>query len=103
MRIGKVIGQLTLSRGHDSLTGAQWKIVVPASEADLLEGAEPTSEDLVVYDEISAGEGQLVAFSEGAEASMPFYPNNKPIDAYAAAILDRVEIKNDRPTTKEGA
>jgi len=29
--------------------------------------------------------------SEGTEAAQPFYPNLKPIDAYAAAILDTVE------------
>ena len=92
MRIGKVIGQLTLSRCHDSVVGAQWKIVVPMSESDLHGGTEPAAEELVVYDERSAGEGQLVAFSEGAEASAPFYPNNKPLDAYAAAILDRINL-----------
>lgn len=97
MRIGKVIGQLTLSRAHGSVTGAQWKIVVPMNENDILNKDESKietvlAEELIVYDELSAGEGQVVAFSEGAEASMPFFPNNKPLDAYCAAILDHIEI-----------
>ena len=97
MRIGKVIGQLTLSRFHGSVAGAQWKIVVPMNEDDLTNENEPKAEavlaeELVVYDELSAGEGQRIAFSEGAEASMPFFPNNKPLDAYCAAILDTIEI-----------
>ena len=29
-----------------------------------------------------------IAISEGAEASAPFHPDQKPIDAYNAAILD---------------
>ncbi len=92
MRIGKIIGQLTLSRCHATVVGAQWKIVVPMSENDLLNDNEPVGEELVVYDELSAGTGQRIAFSEGAEASMPFYPHNKPLDAYCAAILDKIEV-----------
>ncbi len=92
MRIGKVIGKLTLSRCHASVAGGQWKIVAPMNENDLRNATESTAEELVVYDELSAGSGQLIAVSEGAEASMPFFPNNKPLDAYNAAILDRVDL-----------
>ena len=92
MRNGKVIGNVTLSRFHASLTGTQWKIVVPMSEDDLRNDREPLGEELVVYDELSVGEGQQIAFSEGVEAAMPFYPDLKPIDAYNAAILDQIEI-----------
>jgi ethanolamine utilization protein EutN len=92
MRIGKVIGQLTLSRCHSALIGAQWKVVVPVTEDDLRTEREPKTEELVVYDNLSAGEGQQIAFSEGAEASMPFFPNPKPVDAYNAAILDVIEL-----------
>jgi len=92
MRIGKVIGQLTLSRCHSALIGAQWKVVVPVTEDDLRTEREPKTEELVVYDDWSVGEGQQIAFSEGAEASMPFFPNPKPVDAYNAAILDVIEL-----------
>jgi ethanolamine utilization protein EutN len=91
MRIGKVIGSLTLSRFHPSLAGGRWKITVPMSLADLTNHREPQAEPLVVYDELGAGEGSLIAFSEGAEAAQPFRPNIKPIDAYNAALLDSVE------------
>jgi len=46
----------------------------------------------VTYDELGAGLGELVAISEGAEASAPFHPDQKPIDAYNAAILDVVDV-----------
>jgi ethanolamine utilization protein EutN len=92
MRIGKVIGQLTLSRCHESVQRFRWKIVVPMTENDLRTENESNAEELVVYDDLSVGEGQLIALSEGAEASMPFFPNPKPIDAYNAAILDQIEL-----------
>ena len=97
MRIGKVIGNVTLSRVHDSVTGTQWKLVVPMNYDDLAgtpaHDVEPTSEELVVYDPLSAGVGEWIAFSEGAEAAMPFYPELKPVDAYNAAIIDELTIE----------
>ncbi len=95
MRIGSVIGSVTLSRFHPAVTGAQWKIVVPMSVADLdRKEPNPQTEELVAYDQLGAGLGEWIAFSEGAEAAMPFYPNPIPIDAYVAAILDSVVLEN---------
>jgi len=92
MRIGEVIGTVTLSRSCPEVKGAQWKIVMPLALDDLLQERRGKAEELVLYDELSAGLGEWVSFSEGVEAAMPFYPNMKPIDAYCAAILDAVEI-----------
>ena len=93
MRIAKVIGSVTLSRTHPSLIGARWMIAVPQMLEDLQgQGGEP-NEELVVYDELGAGQGTQIAISEGMEAAMPFYPDMKPIDAYNGAILDQVNIK----------
>ncbi|MFN9035514.1 MAG: EutN/CcmL family microcompartment protein [Planctomyces sp.] len=47
---------------------------------------------MVVYDDMGAGPGCLMAVTESAEASTPFHPNSKPIDAYNAAILDQVSV-----------
>ncbi|MFH1266152.1 MAG: EutN/CcmL family microcompartment protein [Planctomycetota bacterium] len=96
MRIGEVIGTVTLNRSHPSLTGARLKLVVPLGLADLLSpGGEP-AEDLVVYDDLGAGLGSRIAFSEGAEAAQPFYPEMKPVDAYDAAILDTLSVEAPR-------
>ena len=53
-------------------------------------------EEIAVFDELGAGLGSRIAISEGREAAMPFHPEVKPIDAYNAAILDRLEY--DRQT-----
>ncbi|MHB8901678.1 MAG: EutN/CcmL family microcompartment protein [Thermoguttaceae bacterium] len=92
MRIAEVIGTVTLSRVHPSLTGARLKLVVPLSLADLAAGGDRSAEQFAVFDDLGAGIGSLVAVSEGREAAMPFHPDVKPIDAYNAAILDRVDI-----------
>lgn len=92
MRIAEVIGKVTLSSPHPTLTGATWLLAVPLScrkdTGELTERGEP----FVVFDELGANEGSLIAVSDGAEAAAPFYPDTKPIDAYNAAILDHVGI-----------
>jgi ethanolamine utilization protein EutN len=91
MRIAEVIGTVTLSRVHPSLTSARWLIGVPFSLKALQAGA-PDGEDLVIYDILGAGNGSRIAFSEGGEAAAPFHPEKKPVDAYCACILDRLVI-----------
>ena len=91
MRIADVIGTVTLSRVHPTLVGARWLVAVPFSLRGL-KADTPDGEDLVVYDELGAGQGQRIALGEGGEAAAPFLPNKKPVDAYCAALLDRVVI-----------
>jgi ethanolamine utilization protein EutN len=92
MRICDVIGNLTLNRSHPSLRGAVWRIAVPLSVDAASRKLDKRGEPFVVYDELGAGIGSLIGVSEGAEASAPFYPDQKPIDAYNAAILDTCAI-----------
>lgn len=94
MRIAKVLGTVTMSRMHPSLRGAGFKLAVPLMLDELQEPPEtPATEELVVYDELGATSGQVIAISEGREAAMPFHPDVKPVDAYNAAILDHIHIE----------
>jgi ethanolamine utilization protein EutN len=93
MRIGEVIGSVTLNRAHPSLAGARWLIAVPFSLKALRLGLPPDGEDLVIYDGLGAGVGSTVGFSEGGEAAAPFHPDKKPVDAYCACIVDQLTIK----------
>lgn len=92
MRICEVIGNVTLSRSHPTLRGAAWRVAVPLSIDAASRILAKRGEPFVVYDELGAGIGSLIAVSEGAEAAAPFYPDQKPIDGYCAAILDTCEI-----------
>ncbi len=92
MRIMECIGRVTLSRWEPSLTGASWKLAVPLLHAGLKGEVDGRTEPIVILDEMGAGNGSLMAVTESAEASTPFYPNTKPIDAYCAALLDTVSV-----------
>lgn len=92
MRIARVIGTVTLNRWHPTLQGGRFKLAVPLSWEDLVGRPGQPGEEVVVYDELSAGLGHWIAISEGREAAMPFYPEVKPLDAYNAAILDHVSV-----------
>jgi ethanolamine utilization protein EutN len=92
MRNAEIIGTVTLSRCHPSLVGARWLIGVPFSLKALKGNERPDGEDLVIYDNLSAGAGSRIAFTEGAEAAAPFHPEKKPVDAFCACILDHLVI-----------
>ena len=92
MRIAEVIGTVTLNRVHPSFPRGALRLAVPLSLSDLRGDTEPSADSLVVCDELGAGVGSFIAVSEGAEAAQPYYPADKPIDAYNAAILDRLHL-----------
>ncbi len=94
MRIGKTIGTVTLVEPHAAIRGGVFRLVVPLAAADLAAG-DGAAEPLVAWDDLGAGEGQLVAFSEGGEAAQPFRPDDRPIDAYVAALIDRLDIPGE--------
>ena len=93
MRIAQVIGNVTLSRVHPSLHGGRFRLATPLTLDDLRSREPSENEALVVYDELNAGNGHWIAISEGGEAAQPFYPEDKPLDAYNAAIIDQLTLE----------
>jgi microcompartment protein CcmK/EutM len=94
MRIGKVRGRVTLTQAYETLVGGRFLIVDVQDRFALAGKVRKSSESLVVYDNLGAHEGDLIAFTESREACMPFYPEKRvPLDAYNAAILDRVVVE----------
>lgn len=99
MRIGKVIGRLCLNPVYDTLVGGRYVIVEVQDRFSLVGKARQTSESVVVYDNLGAHEGDLIAFTESREATMPFYPEKRvPLDAYNAMILDRAVVSYEIKT-----
>ncbi len=92
MRIAEVIGNVTLSRFHPSLVSSRWLVGVPFSLKALRNRGAPDGEDLVIFDNLGAGNGSRIGISEGAEAAAAFYPERKPVDAYCACIIDHLVI-----------
>jgi ethanolamine utilization protein EutN len=93
MRIAEVIGNVTLSKWHPAIRGARLLLAVPLTLEGIKGGRAGRGEPLVVYDDRGAGPGSRIAVSEGTEAAAPFLPDQKPIDAYDAAILDAIEVQ----------
>lgn len=96
MRIAHVIGTVTLCRFHPSFQGASLKLAARLSLSDLTDQRDPEHDPVVVWDELGAGRGDRIAVAQGPEAAQPFRPELKPVDAYNAAILDRIDL--DEPT-----
>jgi carbon dioxide concentrating mechanism protein CcmL len=95
MRIGQVIGKTVMSVQDDALKGGRWLIVSPLDASQFSEACskkQPISaqSSLIVYDNIGAGEGDVIGFSEGAEATAPF-SEPIPIDALCIAIFDSID------------
>jgi microcompartment protein CcmK/EutM len=97
MRVGKIIGRITLNTTYDTLVGGRFLVVEVQDRFGLAGQVRKTSETVIVFDHLGAGIGETIAFTESREASMPFYPEKKvPLDAYCAAILDRVDVKREQ-------
>ncbi len=92
MKLGAVIGRVTLSKVVPELKGARWLIVSPFTREHFERGAgapvaissEPS---LVIYDALGGAAGQTVGYIEGREAAQPFDAPT-PIDAINAALVD---------------
>ena len=94
MRLGTVIGRVTLSKRVPALAGARWLIVSPFTRDHFQDPTMPGRKlsgdpTLVVYDDIGGGQGDTIGFVEGREAAMPF-EQSTPIDAINAAIVDEI-------------
>lgn len=94
MRLGHVIGKVTLSRQEPSYVGGRFLLVRPwaPASAEPVAGRPPPQQagaTLVVYDNLGAGLGSVIGFTEGSEASRPF-AEATPVDAYNAAIADEI-------------
>jgi len=94
MRVGEVIGNVTLSRCNEMVSGGTWLVVVPLNIAGMKGDQKGRDEAVIVYDELGASPGAKIGFSEGGEAANPFAPNYKPLDAYCACILDTIEVED---------
>jgi len=98
MRLGTVIGRVTLSQTVPALVGARWLIVSPFTREHFPGGTQSgtpgpaalTKEpSLIVYDDLGGTTGQTIGFVEGREAAAPFEAPT-PVDAINAALVDEI-------------
>lgn len=92
MRIGQVIGKVVMGQQDAAFKGARWLLINPLDAGQFNTAcAEPPALTghftTLVYDQLGAGERDIVGFVEGAEATAPF-DDPTPIDAITVAIFD---------------
>lgn len=94
MKLGTVIGRVTLSRAVESLKGGTFLVISPLTREQLDAGLEAPARmgkepSLVIYDNLGAGMRQIVGYVEGREAAQPF-EHPTPVDAINAALADEM-------------
>lgn len=97
MRVAQVIGRVTLNVQDPSFKGGRWLVCNPLDAEDFntaCQKAPPLSSQfsLVAYDDLGAGDGDIVGIVEGAEATAPF-DYDIPIDAITVAIFDSLSYQ----------
>lgn len=92
MHLYKTIGYVTLSRAHPSFRGGRLMVAHSISHELMGKGIPSEQEMVVVWDELGASPGTVIAVSDGAEAAAAFKPELKPVDAYNAAIIDTFQV-----------
>ena len=94
MKLGTVIGRVTLSRSVPALAGGRFLVVSPFTREQYQRGLEAAvgfgkDPSLVVYDDIGGDVRQVIGYVEGREAAQPF-DQPTPVDAINAALVDEI-------------
>lgn len=94
MKLGTVIGRVTLSKSVEALEGGRFLVVSPFSREQFAAGLDAptrigTDPSLVVYDAIGGAPGHVIGYVEGREAAQPFEVPT-PVDAINAALVDEM-------------
>lgn len=94
MKLGTVIGRVTLSRAVDSLKGGRFLVVSPFSREQFAAGLNAPAgmgqdPSLIVYDDLGADVRQIIGYEEGREAAQPF-AQPTPVDAINTVLVDEM-------------
>ena len=94
MKLGTVIGRVTMSKTVKALEGGRFLVVSPFSREQFAAGLDAptgmgTDPSLVVYDAIGGAPGHVIGYVEGREAAQPF-EQSTPVDAINAALVDEM-------------
>lgn len=96
MRLGIVRGHVTLNPAVATFRGKTLVVLEPVTMENLrAHNGMGGGKALVAIDELGAAKGQMVAFTEGREASNPFWPSPVPVDAYCSLIVDSINIHSE--------
>lgn len=85
MHLAKVIGRVVATQKDAALVGIKLLVVQPLNHE-----MKPKGAPLVAVDNMQSGEGDIVAYVVGREATLILEKNFTPVDAGIVAIIDSV-------------
>jgi ethanolamine utilization protein EutN len=85
MQLARVIGTVVATVKSDLLESRKLLVIQPL-DAKL----EETGKPLVAIDSVGAGDGEVIFWCRGKEASFPFVPLDVPTDCTIVGIVDSV-------------
>jgi microcompartment protein CcmK/EutM len=85
MQLARVIGTVVSTVKSDLLEARKLLVIQPL-DAKL----EKTGKPMVAIDSVGAGDGEVVFWCRGKEASFPFEPLDVPTDCTIVGIVDSV-------------
>ena len=85
MQLARVIGTVVSTVKSDLLEARKLLVIQPV-DSKLVKTGRP----LVAIDSVGAGDGELIFWCRGKEASFPFEPLDVPTDCTIVGIVDSV-------------
>ena len=97
MYIGRIIGQVVSSKKDEHLHGHKLVLVRP----ELVSSENPKTFEsgkntIVAMDNLGAGEGEWVLFTQGSSARKADGMKNVPVDAVVIGIVDSVHVEGHK-------
>ncbi len=91
MEFARVVGNVVATRKEEKVRGRKFLVLQPVN-LDM----KPSGSVKVGVDAVGAGEGELVLFATGSTARQTHLTENRPTDCVIMAIVDSVDVKNER-------
>ncbi len=96
MILARVEGSIVATKKHEKISGRKILLVRPlvidSPDGDLREGKTT----IAVFDDLGAGEGEVVLVVQGSSARLGARDKETPVDAMVIGIVDSVVLKNRR-------
>ncbi|MDE3165492.1 MAG: EutN/CcmL family microcompartment protein [Acidobacteriota bacterium] len=92
MFLGRVVGSVWSTVKHPHLTGKRLLVIQP-----LTPELAATGKPLICTDSVGAGAGEIIYWVRGREATLPFLPDEPPVDTTVVGIVDEVHLQAPAP------
>ena len=92
MVIAKVTGTVVSTNKAEKLTGLKMLLVQPVDIATMKEKGDL----IVAIDAVGAGAGEIVMLVGGSSSRQTAITDNKPVDMTIVAIIDHIDIGDER-------